>query len=254
MQARSSENPGGRQSAPLFSRVGTAGWSIPGRYAAEFPAVGSHLARYATRLDAVEINASFYRPHRRSTYERWAASVPANFRFSVKIPKILTHDKRLADCADGLDRFIADVSGLGGKLAVLLVQLPPSLPFDVAVVGRFLCDLTRRTSVSIACEPRHASWFNPSVEAVLKAHRVARVAADPSPAPGGDAPGGWSGLIYRRMHGSPQIYYSDYDETVLGRLKAEGVEGSEQGTPTWCIFDNTAASHALGNALVVADR
>lgn len=254
VQARSSKDSGSRQPAPLVSRVGTAGWSIPSRYAADFPDVGSHLARYAARLHAVEINSSFYRPHRRSTYERWAVSVPADFQFSAKIPKVLTHDRRLADCADGLDGFIADASGLGEKLAVLLVQLPPSLPFDVAVVDRFLSDLTRRTSASIACEPRHASWFDPSVEAVLKAHHVARVAADPAPAPGGEAPGGWGGLIYRRMHGSPRIYFSDYDETVLARLRSESVETSEQGTPSWCIFDNTAASHALGNALVVADR
>jgi hypothetical protein len=61
--------------------VGTAGWSLPSRHAADFPTTGSHLERYATRFDVVEINSSFYRPHRLVTYDRWAASVPDDFRF-----------------------------------------------------------------------------------------------------------------------------------------------------------------------------
>ncbi len=76
-------------------RIGTAGWSIPKEHAAAFPAEGSHLQRYAQVFGAVEINSSFYRPHRRTTYERWAASVPEAFRFAVKVPKTITHEHRL---------------------------------------------------------------------------------------------------------------------------------------------------------------
>jgi uncharacterized protein YecE (DUF72 family) len=108
-------------------RVGTAGWSVPSRYAAEIPPGGSHLERYARRLNAVEINSAFHRPHQRKTYERWARSAPAGFRFSVKLPKVMTHEQRLADCGELLDRFVAEVAGLGDKLGVLLVQLPPNL-------------------------------------------------------------------------------------------------------------------------------
>src|ERR1700710_2503714 len=111
-------------------RVGTAGWSVPSRYTAEVPAGGSHLERYARRLNAVEINSSFYRPHQRKTYERWARSTPAAFRFSVKVPKAMTHDRRLVDCGALIDRFVAEVTGLGNKLGVLLVQLPPKLVFE----------------------------------------------------------------------------------------------------------------------------
>ena len=67
--------------------IGTAGWSIPAHYAPDFAGAGTHLARYAAQMTAVEINSSFYRPHQRKTYERWAASVPEVFRFSVKLPR-----------------------------------------------------------------------------------------------------------------------------------------------------------------------
>ena len=73
---------------------------------------GSHLERYGAILDAVEINSSFYRPHRTATYERWAASVPEDFRFAVKVPKAITHERRLKDVGDLLDRFLSEVGGL----------------------------------------------------------------------------------------------------------------------------------------------
>src|SRR5690349_12428290 len=69
-------------------RVGCAGWSLPKEHADRFPAEGSHLERYAACFPAVEINSSFYKPHRPTTYARWAASVPPDFRFSVKVPKV----------------------------------------------------------------------------------------------------------------------------------------------------------------------
>ena len=90
--------------------VGCAGWSIPREHAALFPEAGTHLARYVQRLSAVEINSSFYRPHRPATYARWAASVPEHFRFSVKdAPRTITHQKRLADVDDLRDQ-LSDVS------------------------------------------------------------------------------------------------------------------------------------------------
>ena len=121
--------------AKLF--IGTAGWSIGTRYAGHFPPAGTHLQRYGARLDAVEINSSIYRPHRRETYERWAASVPAGFRFSVKLPKAITHERRLAGFEAPLDRFMAEVGGLGDKLGVLLVQMPPSLRFEERTAAAF---------------------------------------------------------------------------------------------------------------------
>src|SRR4051794_14468863 len=106
-------------------RIGTAGWKVPSLYLDQVRPGGSHLERYARRLNAVEINSSFYRPHRRTTYQRWAQCVPDDFRFSVKVPKAITHEADLTDCGALLDRFVEEVMGLGDKLGVLLVQLPP---------------------------------------------------------------------------------------------------------------------------------
>src|SRR6187551_2667758 len=172
--------------APL--RVGTAGWSVPARYADRIPAGGSHLERYARHLNAVEINTSFYRPHQHKTYERWAQSTPAGFRFSVKVPKAMTHEHGLVDCGTLLDRFAAEVTGLGDRLGVLLVQLPPKLALEKRVAGRFFRALRKRIDVPVVCEPRHASWFTPDAGDWLAAREVARVAADPAKVPGGGEP------------------------------------------------------------------
>ncbi|MEG3165214.1 DUF72 domain-containing protein [Sphingomonas sp. PB2P19] len=230
-------------------RIGTAGWSIPTAFAGDFPADGSHLERYAQIFSAVEINSSFHRPHRRTTYERWAASVPPDFRFSVKIPKTISHTARLVDCADLLEAFLAETAGLGGKLDVLLLQLPPSFAYDHTVVGDFLDILRERlpSTVRIACEPRHASWFAEHADKCLAEHHVARVAADPVLVAGGEHPGGWDGFQYHRLHGAPRIYYSAYETP---RLKALAETADDNA---WCIFDNTASGAATGNALTVRD-
>jgi uncharacterized protein YecE (DUF72 family) len=230
-------------------RIGTAAWSVPKEHATPFPTEGSHLERYAAVLNAVEINSSFYRPHRTATYERWAASVPEDFRFAVKVPKAITHERRLADVDDRIDRFLSEVGGLGSKLGPLLVQLPPSLSFQDGIADRFLSDLRSRVPGSIVCEPRHVSWFTPGVEALLAELRIARVTADPAPAPGADEPGGWRGLSYYRLHGSPRIYYSAYSAEYLAAIAEVLARDAAAGIESWCIFDNTAAFAATENAL-----
>lgn len=214
------------------------------------PVGGSHLERYARQLDAVEINTSFYRPHQRKTYERWAHSTPASFLFSVKVPKAITHDAGLKNCEALLDRFLAEVSGLGDKLGALLVQLPATSSCDQETAGRFFQDLRSRVGCPIVLEPRHPSWFTAKIDGWLADLRVSRAAADPAPVAGGDNPGGWDGgFAYFRWHGSPRIYYSDYDAAALKHLETEARRSAARMVPTWCIFDNTAAGAALGNAL-----
>jgi uncharacterized protein YecE (DUF72 family) len=231
-------------------RIGTAGWGIPTRYAGAFPSEGSHLERYAQLFNAAEINSSFHKPHQRKTYERWADSVPPSFRFAVKLPKAVTHDARLEDIDGPLDRFAGEVTGLGDRLGVLLVQLPPALAFDAGVFDRFLAALRECLDAPVALEPRHASWFSSEVDQMLKAQRIARVAADP-PLHGATAPGGWGELAYYRWHGTPRIYYSDYDPATLAAISARLDAAQARGIATWCIFDNTASGAALGNALAM---
>jgi uncharacterized protein YecE (DUF72 family) len=214
-----------------------------------FDAGPSHLARYATRFDAVEINSSFYRRHRAATYARWAASVPEHFRFSVKVPKAITHTTRLIDPAAALDEFIGDVAALGATLGCLLVQLPPSLQLDVATADRFFATLRERFAGAVALEPRHATWASVHADALFERYRIARVAADPPRVPDGERPGGWPGLVYYRMHGSPRTYYDRYGEEQLAELARDISARSRGGVPVWCIFDNTALGEATPNAL-----
>jgi uncharacterized protein YecE (DUF72 family) len=232
------------------ARVGTAGWTLPRDVRERFPAEGTQLARYAERLACVEINSSFYRPHRPSTYARWAASVPAEFRFALKVPKEITHTRRFVDCAEPLERFLAESAALEEKRGVLLVQLPPSFAYDAARVEAFFALLRGRYDGLAACEPRHASWFAPDADAALRAFAIARVAADPAPVAQAASPGGWDGFAYHRLHGSPRTYYSAYDAAAL-RTVAERLRASS--APAWCIFDNTAAGAATANALDLLD-
>ena len=235
-------------------RIGTAGWSIASRYRDEFPSDGSHLERYAERLNAVEINSSFYKPHKVETWQRWAASTPTGFRFAVKLPKSISHEAGLSGCDAQLDRFMAEVAGLSDRFGVLLIQLPPKFEWDAEAFEGFMAELRSRSDVPVALEPRHASWFTAEADAQLTDLRIARVAADPAKIPGADEPGGWRGLAYYRWHGAPRMYYSDYDAAALQTLHAQLAEQRRRGIPTWCIFDNTAASAALGNALALAGR
>lgn len=234
--------------------VGCAGWTLPGPVQPVFPADGSHLQRYAARFPAVEINSSFHRPHRPSTYARWAESVPPRFRFCAKLPRTITHTQRLVDADDALAAFLAEAGGLGTKLACLLVQLPPSLAFDRAVCERFFTTLRAATPVPAVCEPRHATWFTPEVDALLDAWRVARVAADPARAPEAAEPGGWRGMAYYRLHGSPRTYYSSYEDGYLDALASRVRQDADGGREVWCIFDNTAAGAAARNALHLVAR
>ncbi|NMM90205.1 hypothetical protein B2J88_38745 [Rhodococcus sp. SRB_17] len=236
-------------SAPASVYIGCAGWSLPRPLWPQFGADGTHLQRYATRLRAVEINSSFYRPHQRSTYARWAASVPGDFRFSVKLPRSITHERRLHGCAALLDAFLAQVEGLGGHLGCLLVQLPPSLRFDADTAAAFTALLRARHGGAVALEPRHASWFTPQADALLHAAQISRVQADPVLHAGGSAPGGWPGLRYLRLHGAPQVYYSPYGAPALAAVAAQLQAARAAGAQAWCIFDNTALGHATGHAL-----
>ncbi len=228
--------------------IGTAGWNIPRPHKARFPSEGSQLRRYAGRLNAAEINTSFYRPHAPSTYERWAASVPEGFRFSVKVPKVITHERGLSRARQPLHQFLDEVTGLGQTLGPLLIQLPPSHAFDSRRVGRFLDLLRARHEGAVVCEARHPTWASAAAGRLLDKFKVARVAADPPRAAGLEAPGGWPGIIYYRWHGSPRPYFSAYDTAQLTTL-ACALTGAAADADAWCIFDNTGSGAAAGNAL-----
>jgi uncharacterized protein YecE (DUF72 family) len=246
------DNP--HESLTPHIHLGVAGWSIRREHADKFPRTGTHLERYASVFNAVEINSCFYRPHRFSTYERWAASVPQAFRFAVKLPRVITHEARLVDAAPAVDRFLAETAGLGVKRGPVLVQIPPSLSFDEEVAHRFFRELRNRFDGDVVFEPRHETWFTPEVDSMLVHHRVARVAADPARVPAAAVPGGYDHLTYLRLHGSPRIYYSAYPAEELERVTGVLEKNADLGISSWCIFDNTALGAATADGLTVRSR
>ena len=228
--------------------VGCAGWAIPREFSSEFPGRASHLERYAQVLRCAEINSSFYRPHRTSTWDRWANTVPLGFRFSVKAPRTMTHGGALF-CSDGdLTRFLDQALLLGARLGPILFQTPPKLGYEHSVVRKFFSSLRAIYPGQVVIEPRNPSWFSADVDCLLSEFNVARVAADPSPTPEGESPGGSRTLSYYRLHGSPRKYYSSYSEEELARLALSLLSLSHHGD-VWCVFDNTGSGAATGNAL-----
>ncbi|CAN7669181.1 DUF72 domain-containing protein [Rhizobium sp. LjRoot30] len=223
--------------------IGTAAWSIPKTVADRFAQQGSGLTRYASVLDGVEINSTFYRRHKTSTFARWADSVPDGFRFSVKVPKQITHVRAMKDITEPFDTFLEDIAPLGEKRGPLLVQLPPSFGFDGDEFESAFKAMRRADKDQIVIEARHGSWAADEALDLLKSYAIDRVLADPSPvwpAEDFDTP-----PKYVRLHGNPKIYYSSYTEDEIRAF-------SDLLAPDgWCIFDNTASGAAIENALTM---
>jgi uncharacterized protein YecE (DUF72 family) len=231
-------------------RIGTAGWSVPRQYANNLPQTGTHLERYSRALPCAEINSSFYRPHRISTWAKWAQSVPEDFRFSVKAPKTITHEAKLACSPLQLKTFLTEVGTLAQKLGPILFQLPPKSPFNATIAHTFLTMLRDLHLGPIVFEPRHPTWFTPEATQLFQSFHIARAAADPPPVPQAATPAAWNGLVYYRLHGSPRMYYTQYSEPFLKTL-ASGITTQHHAAEVWCIFDNTASGAALGDAIAL---
>lgn len=234
--------------------VGTAGWSVPQNSRDKFPEPGTQLERYASVLKAAEINSSFHRSHMADTYQRWAISVPEDFRFSVKLPKTITHVARLVGFERDLERFLSEVKGLGDKLGCMLVQLPPCLEFDAIVAEHFFVSLMAETSSAVVAEPRHRTWFSVDANRLLRTLGVSRVAADPAVVHAAAEPGGSSRVVYFRLHGSPQVYSSPYTASYLDGLAFRLRKYAKTNSPVWCMFDNTIKGEAAANALYLDTR
>ena len=215
-----------------------------------FPTGDSHLARYAECFRAVEINSSFYRSHRKATYARWAATVPSDFMFAVKVPREVTHKRRLVETSELLISFLSEVEGLENKLGVLLLQLPPSLGFDREIGVRFFETLRSHFSSNVVCEPRHETWFTVDASRLLKTFHTGRVMADPVVVPLLDDDSRVDDTVYYRLHGSPRMYYSSYTDDYTDGL-AKKLRAHAEVRTAWCIFDNTALGAATINALTV---
>lgn len=245
------KNDAGTSRGVKVVRIGTAGWTIPKQHTSLFPTEGSHLERYARSFNCVEVNSSFHRPHMPKIWQRWAESTPPDFKFAVKMPKAITHEAKLLNAGALLQAFLEQVHGMGEKLGPLLIQLPPKLAFDEGVAHEFFTTFRELHASAAVLEPRHVSWFTPTVERFLRGFEISRVAADPAKGSTlASRPGGWQALRYYRLHGAPRTYYSDYSGDFLEDFATSLRDETPAITKEiWVVFDNTALGHATANAL-----
>jgi len=160
-------------------RIGTSGYNYPewkGSFYPEKWPQKKMLPYYAERLDTVEINYTFYRLPTERLLAGWSAATPSGFRFTLKAPRRITHEARLAGCESITGAFCEAAATLGDKLGALLFQLPPSFGKNLDVLARFLTTLP--PGVRAAFEFRHVSWHDPAVIALLHEHGAALCVAD----------------------------------------------------------------------------
>jgi uncharacterized protein YecE (DUF72 family) len=231
------------------ARIGTSGWSYPGWRGTFYPTAlrqAEWLGYLARRLRTVEVNASFYRLPPRERFARWAEATPADFVLAVKAWRALTHYRRLAECGDLVEAFLARVEPLGPKRGPVLFQLPPHFPADAGRLDAFLAALPQ--GFRYAAEFRDPSWWNEATAAVLGRHGAAfcvfelaqlrsprLVTAD---------------FVYLRLHGHERRYRGAYGETLVadwaGWLGGELAKGHD----VFAYFDNTdEADHAVRDAM-----
>jgi uncharacterized protein YecE (DUF72 family) len=225
-------------------RIGTAGWALP----TKSDGTKTRLYRYSRLFNCVEVNSSFYRPHRSTTWAKWAGETPDGFRFSIKAPRVITHESKLQAVEGPLREFFEQIEPVKQKTGPILFQLPPSLVFDVGIAQPFFALLRELYTGEVTLEPRNRSWFDSLPEALLRKYKITRVAADPpAGAPAAKEPGGDEDLVYYRLHGSPRTYYSKYDNEFI-----TGLAGNvNRCRNAWIIFDNTAISNAYYDALTL---
>ena len=235
-------------------KIGCAGWALQKAYQMEFAAAGSHLARYSQVFTMVEINSCFYRYHKPETYARWAASTPDGFEFALKIPKVISHEQKLKDCEEAWLIFQRGFTQLGNKLGPILLQLPPSQKFQASTTDAFFGMVRDLFKGHLICEPRHPSWFSEEAAECLQRWGVARVAADPALLPEAARPLLVSPIAYYRLHGSPVMYASNYEDPWLDRLCATLQLAQTRAERVYCVFDNTSLGCATANGLHVVHQ
>jgi uncharacterized protein YecE (DUF72 family) len=200
--------------------------------------------RYAEEFDTVEINASFYRLPRGSTFDKWHDQVPPGFRYAVKASRFITHMKKLKDCEDALETFVGLAERLKSYLGPILYQLPPGLHKDLPRLDGFLKLLSTRQEHVF--EFRHKSWYDEDTLALLDRHGFGFVAHDLE---GLVSPRWASGrTAYVRFHGTGGKYHGRYSDKALLDWTDWIKEQSKGGRSVWCYFNNDIHGHAIEDA------
>ncbi len=229
-------------------RAGTSGWSY-GPWRDRFYAGVRRqdwLRHYASRFNAVEVNASFYRAVRPATFAGWREATPETFRFAIKGHRFVTHVKRLADAAEAVDRQRDSASALHDRLAAVLWQLPTSVPKDRARLLEFLAVLARWPAVRHVIEFRNSSWFDAETVGLLAEAGVASAISDADRWPRWDEV--TTDFAYVRLHGRPHCYRSPYPRTEIEVWAKRAQAWLAEGREVHVYFNNTMHGAAAEDA------
>lgn len=233
-------------------RIGTSGWSYDHWTDVLYPpglASARRLSRYVEEFDTVELNASFYRWPKDSTFSGWREQLPSGFRMSVKAHRGLTHYRRLASPEPWIERFERCWQLLDDRRGVLLVQLHPEQRRDDARLKGFLASVP--DSIRVAVELRHPSWDDAAMYALLESRHAAYVVMSGAGLP--CIPRATTDLVYVRMHGpDPDAMYAGSYSTEELRIWAGRIgQWNAEGRDVWLYFNNDPDGHAVRNARVL---
>ncbi len=228
-------------------RIGTSGWQYKHwreRYYPASLATQKWLSFYTKDFDSVEINNSFYRLPSEQAADRWRLGTPADFRFSVKGSRYITHRKKLMDPESALTRFMPIADRLGPKLGPILFQLPPHWRCDIERLNRFLHALPSGHRFSF--ELRDPTWHTLDVYRALRRHNAAFCLFELA---GFQTPVELTAdFVYVRLHGPGGKYQGDYSHTVLESWARRLERWSPRLVAAYVYFDNDAAAYAVKNA------
>ena len=229
-------------------RIGTSGWSYKSWRGPFFPRdvkVKNHLAFYATRFNATELNAPFYRTPTLEAVRGWVTQTPDDFRFAWKASKFITHWKRLNEnCDNSLTLMETRLKVLGTKTGPILFQLPPMMHANRERLAAFLKMLRKKRQYVF--EFRLPSWYEPEILDLLRDNDVALCLSDHS-----DASAPWEVTarhVYIRGHGPTGRYHSHYPDKTL-KAWARDIRRWRRGRrDVYCFFDNDQKSAASKDA------
>ncbi|CAN5218054.1 DUF72 domain-containing protein [soil metagenome] len=225
--------------------TGTSGMVLPLPNRQSFPPElqeKSRLEIYATYFSSLEINSSFYKLPMAKTVAKWAANVPAGFKFTFKLWRDITHNKELAFNPDDVSRFMQVIAHAGDKKGCLLIQLPPSRDVSYARQLEVLLNTIKQADAEhgwkIAIEFRNRSWYNEDIYAMLDENRAGVVMHDmPASTPGmleQDVD-----FVYLRFHGPNGGYRGSYPDDHLYEYAQYIKEWQADGKEVYVYFNNT---------------
>jgi uncharacterized protein YecE (DUF72 family) len=223
---------------------GTSNVELPVRNKLAFPPEHqdkSRLAYYASLFNSVEVNSTFYKLPLPKTVAKWAADVPASFRFTFKLWQEVTHLKGQRFNTEHVTRFMEIINQAGSQRGCLLVQFPPSVVYNPVLLHELLSEI-RLSSVDepwqVAVEFRHKSWYQDATYELLDQHEACMVLHD-LPASAAPMHIGEANFMYLRFHGPDGGYRGSYEDEFLSEYSSYVKEWMHDGKTVYVYFNNT---------------